>query len=126
IDDPGMPPLWPWHEVGRSVGLLAGALTGVPDAAGEPAAVADLESARFAMLAAACRALAAAATERGLLVVLEDLQWADRTSLLLLRQLAAELPRGRLLVAATFRESAGEPLASLLPALLRADTARLI
>lgn len=126
IDDPGMPPLWPWHEVGRLVSLLAGALTGVPDAAGGPAAVADSESARFAMFAAACRALADAAAERGLLVVLEDLQWADRTSLLLLRHLAAELARSRLLVAATFRESAGEPLASLLPALLRTDTARLI
>jgi DNA-binding CsgD family transcriptional regulator/tetratricopeptide (TPR) repeat protein len=130
IDDPGMPPLWPWHEVGRSVSSLAGPLTGGASpggtSPGEPAAVADAESARFAMLAAACRALAAAAAERGLLVVLEDLQWADRTSLLLLRHLAAELPRSRLLVVATFRESAGEPLASLLPALLRADTARLI
>jgi len=78
------------------------------------------------MFAAACRALAAAAAERGLLVILEDLQWADRTSLLLLRHLAPEVAHSRLLVAATFRESAGEPLASLLPALLRADSARLI
>ena len=58
------------------------------------------------MLAAACRALAGAAAERGLLVVLEDLQWADRTTLLLLRHLAGDLARSRLLVVATFREAA--------------------
>ncbi|HEU5355944.1 MAG TPA: AAA family ATPase [Actinocrinis sp.] len=126
IDDPGMPPLWPWHEVGRSVSSLADALPDVPDGAGGPPAVAHSESARFAMFAAACRALATAAAERGLLVILEDLQWADRTSLLLLRHLAGELPHSRLLVAATFREATGEPLASLLPALLRTDSARLI
>ena len=78
------------------------------------------------MLAAACRALADAAAERGLLVVLEDLQWADRTSLLLLRHLAGDLARSRLLVVATFREAADTPLAGLLPALLGAGTTRLI
>ena len=77
------------------------------------------------MLAAACRALADAAAERGLLVVLEDLQWADRTSLLLLRHLAGDLARSRLLVVATFREAADTPLAGLLPALLGAGTTRL-
>jgi hypothetical protein len=54
----------------------------------------------------------------GVLVVLEDLQWADRTSLLL-RHLAGELARSRLLVVGTFREPPGVPLADLLPALLR-------
>ena len=76
------------------------------------------------MFAAACRTLADAAAERGLLVVLEDLQWADRTSLLLLRHLGGELARSRLLVVATFRETTGTPLADLLPALLRAGDTR--
>jgi hypothetical protein len=44
-----------------------------------PADAVDSESARFVMLATASRALADAAAESGLLVVLEDLQWADRT-----------------------------------------------
>jgi hypothetical protein len=78
IDDRGMPPLWPWHEVSRSVSSLADALPGVPDGAGGRPAVAHSQSARFAMFAAACRALAAAAAERGLLVILEDLQWAEQ------------------------------------------------
>ena len=122
IDDPGMPPLWPWREVGRSVPALAGVLDGAGSAAGSPAA-ADSASARFVMFAAACQALAGAAAERGLLVVLEDLQWADRTSLLL-RHLAGDLARTRLLVVATFRETTDAPLAGLLPALLRADGTR--
>jgi DNA-binding CsgD family transcriptional regulator len=126
IDDPGVPPLWPWLGVSRSVPALAAVLG---DAAGPARGLldgtADSASARFVMFAAASRALAEAAAGRGLLVVLEDLQWADRTSLLLLRHLAGELARDRLLVVATFRETtgrdtAGTPLAELLPALLRA------
>ena len=125
IDDPGMPPLWPWSVVSQSVPALAGVLGGAARVFDESlGGAADSESARFVMFAAACRALADAATERGLLVVLEDLQWADRTSLLLLRHLAGELARSRLLVVATFRESADTPLAALLPALLRAGDAR--
>src|SRR5215470_13620345 len=34
IDDPGMPPLWPWRDVGRSVPALAGVLDGAPGSAG--------------------------------------------------------------------------------------------
>src|SRR5579863_2997266 len=125
IDDPGMPPLWPWLEVSRSVPALAGVLGGAAGAAGPLDGTADSASARFVRFAAASRALAGAAAERGLLIVLEDLQWADRTSLLLLRHLAGDLGRGRLLVLATFRETSGKeaigtPLAELLPALLRA------
>jgi DNA-binding CsgD family transcriptional regulator len=125
IDDPGMPPLWPWRDAGRSVPALAGVLGGAAGSAAEsPAAAADSASARFVMFTEACQALADAAAERGLLVVLEDLQWADRTSLLLLRHLAGELARTRLLVVATFREATAPPLADLLPALLRAGSTR--
>src|SRR5262249_57066605 len=98
---------------------------GAAGSAGEaPAPGADSASARFVMFTEACQALADAAAERGLLVVLEDLQWADRTSLLLLRHLAGELARTRLLVVATFREATAPPLADLLPALLRAGSTR--
>jgi DNA-binding CsgD family transcriptional regulator len=124
IDDPGMPPLWPWRDVARSVPALAGVLDGAAGSAGGSPAAADSASARFVMFAAACQALAGAAAERGLLVVLEDLQWADRTSLLLLRHLTGDLARTKLLVVATFRETTDAPLAGLLPALLRADGTR--
>jgi DNA-binding CsgD family transcriptional regulator len=133
IDDPGMPPLWPWRRLGRTVSGLAGVLSGVPGpaaAAGAAGAVApaaaDSAAARFGMFAEACQALADAAADRGLLAILEDLQWADRTSLLLLRHLVLELPHTRLLVVATFRETAGSALAELLPGLLRADGTRTV
>ena len=127
VDDPGMPPLWPWRETGRSVPALGGALDGAAGSDGGSAdAAVDSAAARFMMFAAACQALSDAAAERGLLVVLEDLQWADHSSLLLLRHLAGELPHGRVLVVATFREAADTPVAGLLPALLQAGDARLI
>jgi DNA-binding CsgD family transcriptional regulator len=127
IDDPGMPPLWPWRGVGRSVPALADVLRAAAGPAGEPsAAAAGSAAARFVMFAEACRVLASAAAERGLLVVLEDLQWADRSSLLLLRHLAGELARTRLLVVVTFREPTDAPLADLLPVLLRAGATRSI
>jgi DNA-binding CsgD family transcriptional regulator/tetratricopeptide (TPR) repeat protein len=146
IDDPGMPPLWPWRRLGGRVPALAGAFGaaggpadtagagGTAGAAGGPAGTAgavggpagtagaaDTAAARFGMFAEASQALADAAAGSGLLVVLEDLQWADRTSLLLLRHLAGELARTRLLVVGTFRDSADTRLAELLPDLLRAD-----
>src|SRR5215469_15011119 len=110
IDDPGMPPLWPWRDAARSVPALAGVLSGAAGSAAEsPAAAADSASARFVMFTEACQALAGAAAERGLL---------------LLRHLAGELARTRLLVVATFREATAPPLADLLPALLRAGSTR--
>src|SRR5690349_10388499 len=129
IDDPGMPPLWPWRMVGRTVPALDGALgpAGAPAVrASESGNAEDSAAARFAMFTGASLALADAAADRGLLVVLEDLQWADRTSLLLLRHLAGELARTRLLVVGTFRDSADATLAGLLPDLLRAAGTRAI
>jgi DNA-binding CsgD family transcriptional regulator len=43
-----------------------------------------------------------------MLVVLEDLHWADHGSLFLLRELAAGLPTSRLLMLATCRDTAGD------------------
>jgi DNA-binding CsgD family transcriptional regulator/tetratricopeptide (TPR) repeat protein len=122
IDDPGMPPLWPWRRVARTVPAL-GSVLGVATDAG---AARDSAAARFAMFTEASQALADAAANGGLLVVLEDLQWADRTSLLLLRHLAGELARTRLLVVGTFRDTADAPLADLLPDLLRTGGTRVI
>ena len=64
---------------------------------------------RFRAAASAADSLTAAAREDGLLIVLEDLHWADHASLFLLRELTAELPASRLLVLATCRDTAGDP-----------------
>src|SRR5215471_7764008 len=117
IDDPGMPPLWPWRGVGKTVPAVAGALSSAVDSADGPRASAvDSAAARFLMFAETCTSLAAAAAERGMLVIVEDLQWADRSSLLLLRHLADQVAHTRLLVVATFREATDTPLAALLRA----------
>ncbi|MEV4318809.1 AAA family ATPase [Actinocrispum sp. NPDC049592] len=99
VDDPGMPPLWPWLRVARDVPGLADVL--------RPG---DSATAQFTMFADACDVLAAAGP---LVIVLEDLHWADQTSLRLLSHLAGEISRTRLLVVGTFREATG-PLAGLL------------
>jgi len=129
IDDPGMPPLWPWRRVAQTVPALRGALgaEGAPTAgASEPGIAVDSATARFAMFTEASQALADTAAAQGLAVILEDLQWADRTSLLLLRHLAGELVRTRLLIVGTFRDTGDAPLAELLPDLLRTGGTRVI
>ncbi|MGY1603316.1 ATP-binding protein [Geodermatophilus sp. SYSU D00815] len=118
VDDPGAPPLWPWRRVMRT---LPGVRTAVEEAlaARGPA---DPEAARFALVATTTEALLEAAEPGGLVVVLEDLHWADETSLRLLRHLAGELQRSRLLVIGTHRDPAGPAggrLEDALPDLLR-------
>ncbi len=108
---PGLPPL----------PLLVGAPGG--EAAGQ--------AARFARLRDFLLALARPDAGRGtaLLLLLEDLHWADPASLDLLRFLARALDRAPLLLLATYRaEEVGRahPLYALLPALVReARAARL-
>ena len=123
VDDPGAPPLWPWRRVLASRPDLrapvAGALSEV-DLLRERSA--DPEAARFRFVATASEAVLESAERDALVVVLEDLHWADETSLRLLRHLAGELHRSRLLVVGTYRDPAGPDAARLdasLPELLR-------
>ncbi len=108
VDERGAPPLWPWRRILSAVGvagqdrLIGG---GGPDSARSD----DLAAARFRAAAEAADAVTAAARAAELLIVLEDLQWADHASLFLLRELAAELPGSRLLVLATCRDTASDP-----------------
>jgi len=129
VDDPGAPPLWPWRRVARTLPEVRSAVTQTPAGTdllreGSP----DPETARFTLVATATEALLEAAEPDGLVVVLEDLHWADETSLRLLRHLAGELQRSRLLVVGTYRDPAGgagaRPLDATLPDLLRWPTTR--
>ncbi|WP_068067004.1 ATP-binding protein [Nocardia xishanensis] len=114
VDDAGMPPLWPWHRLGRDLPELAEARAG-----GDAAQWENSASQRFRMFTAFAEALEAVAAPAGLAVVLEDLHWADRTSLLLLRHVAAELPHQRLLLLATARDTDDGPYLEQLPDLVR-------
>ena len=107
----GAPAYWPWRRVLRSwlavVGpdRAAAAMAGfgevarlAPELPGEP-----VESDRFALFDAVARFLVTVAEEAGLVLVLDDVQWADADSLALLGHVTREVTRGRLLVVVTVR-----------------------
>ena len=74
---------------------------------------------RFALFAEVRRRLAQAARPDGLLLVLDDLQWADEASAVLLADVVRQLRGTPILILATYRESAafGDTSAGLLPRL---------
>ena len=74
---------------------------------------------RFAMFAEVRRRLVEAARPGGLLLVFDDLQWADEASAVLLADVVRQLRGTLILVLATYRESAasGDTSAGLLPRL---------
>ncbi len=86
-----------------------------------PATEADAE--RHLLLGAVTDTLVKTATEAPVVLVLEDLHWADKSSVLLLRHLVAGLDRAGVLIIGTYRDSdldAGHPLQEGLAALRRA------
>lgn len=120
LDDDGAPPLWPWRRaldpLRHDATLTAARARAHGNQAGSPADPEAAAAHRFGLLSAASDALVAAAEPAGLVVVLEDLHWADTISRDLLQHLAGDVRRSRLLVVATTREPApGPPGADLLP-----------
>jgi len=65
----------------------------------------DSDTERFLLFAAVVSLLAAASEHQPIVVVLDDLQWADAASLVLLRHLTAHEQPMRVLVLGTFRDS---------------------
>jgi DNA-binding CsgD family transcriptional regulator/tetratricopeptide (TPR) repeat protein len=102
-DAAGVPAYWPWRRVLRSwPGELPADVA--PVAAGSVAAgSADGPDDRFALADAVTGFLARAAEGTGLVVVLDDLQWADPASVALLAHVAREAAGARLLVVGTCR-----------------------
>jgi tetratricopeptide (TPR) repeat protein len=80
---------------------------GIEAPADGQAAVAP-ELARAGVFAAVRRLLLGAAAARPLVLVIEDVHWADRSSLELLESLVTEMARARLLLVVTYRPD-GEP-----------------
>jgi DNA-binding CsgD family transcriptional regulator len=104
--------------VGRIVPAVRDAFTELPEPTTSSAASED----RLGLFDAIVPFVLAVAHERPLLLVLDDLQWADRASLALLRHLARYVADSAMLVVCTFREEeviSGEPLADLLPMVRR-------
>ena len=123
-EEPGAPPFWPWIQILRglidanskdetqlllgSVGTeLASLLPELPDDGrrNEPAIDAGSAQARFRFFDAVGQFLASAARQVPLVVVLDNLHWADAPSLSLLEFLNEELASQRVLIVATYRDT---------------------
>ena len=65
----------------------------------------DSDSERYLLFSAACGLLSMASSDQPVVLVLDDLQWADTGSLLLLRHVVAAQESRPLLILGTFRDS---------------------
>src|SRR5436190_5845583 len=119
----GMPEYWPWLQVHRALTAPAEAPRLTPDV-GSP------DQRRFGLFDAAARGLARRARREPILIVLEDLHWADRSSLLLLEFLVPRFRDVAIALLATYRDLdvvPEHPLYAALAALSRhAHTERLL
>jgi DNA-binding SARP family transcriptional activator len=102
--DDGAPPLWPWQQVLRLLGRE------LPDDRHD-----EDGGGRFRTWEAIAREVIEASAQRTILVVLDDLHWADVASLRVLRLLGETMQSSRLLVLGTWR-SHPEPADALLDA----------
>ena len=113
VDEPGAPPLWPWLRLMR----------GWDDAARLPVAETweGDAAARFQLFTAITALVCGHATGDGLLLILEDMHWADQTSVRLLRHLVAAIGDEPMAVLVTYRNGVPGPLLDVAPALLSSD-----
>lgn len=107
------PAYWPWTQAVTSLATQLGDDDGgdarlaalVSRLRGDEAAAEVPARARFALLEHTIAELLAAARARPLLVVFDDLHWADLGSLLVLERVAREVAADRLLLVVTLREA---------------------
>lgn len=148
LEGGGTPAYWPWVEVIRSLvpqalpGQLANAAEGgmaelaqvVPEVrrlvtSPDASVATDPETARLRLFEAVAGFLASFSTDHPLLVVLDDLQWADAASFQLLSFLAPRLRDSRLLILGTYRPAEigrSHPLRDALAVLSRHQAAERI
>ena len=143
----GAPAYWPWLQILRAhVKAASGAVVDdlrapevvalaqlvpevaelIPDASAGPAL--GPAQARFRLFEAVASLLRRAAERHPLVIVLDDIHWADETSLLLLEFLVPDLAVSPMLVAATYREGAERSplLARTLGSVVRGRATRML
>jgi class 3 adenylate cyclase len=122
-EDDGAPSFWPWMQVIRAyaherepevlaselgpgasdiaqlVSEVRSQLPGLP-----PPPTVEPDQARFRLFDSITTFLKHAARSQPVVVILDDLQWADKASLLLLKFMSRELVSSRLVVIATYRD----------------------
>jgi DNA-binding CsgD family transcriptional regulator/tetratricopeptide (TPR) repeat protein/DNA polymerase III delta prime subunit len=123
-EEAGAPPYWPWVQPIRSyvqqcdaqqiradMGLGAADIAEIipeirhklPDL--EPSPALEPEQARFRLFDSITTFLKNASQTQPLMLVLDDLHWADRSSLLLLEFIAREISKSHLLLIGTYRQT---------------------
>jgi DNA-binding CsgD family transcriptional regulator len=110
LDDAGMPPLWPWARAVRDLPAPSAAVAAIAAGAVQRryGSAEDAAAAIFAADTLVVDALAEQAQPgRALLLVLDDLQWADGATLRLLERVAREVRRLPLLIVGTQRDPGG-------------------
>jgi len=141
-EEQGVPPYWPWvqairsyvrekdpeqlrSEMGAGAADIAEMVSDVkerlPDL-GPPPQLDSPEQARFRLFDSISAFLKSASQKQPLVLVLDDLHWADQPSLLLLQFVARELGGARVLLVGTYRDmelSRQHPLAETLGELTR-------
>ena len=137
----GAPPYWPWvqairsyvresepdelrSEMGAGAADIAGIVSDVSEKLPGLAAPPELEpeQARFRLFDSMTAFLKSASQRQPLVLVLDDLHWADQPSLALLQFVTRELSGARLLIIGTYRDmelSRQHPLAEALGELTR-------
>ena len=120
-EGPGAPAFWPWTQVvegyirrhgAAALGTLAESgiqnLAHLTGGAARPLDAVDgldPEQARFALFVAVTRFLARASATEPLLVLIDDIHWADEPSLLLLEFVAQELRDEAVCIVASYRDA---------------------
>jgi tetratricopeptide (TPR) repeat protein len=134
----GAPSYWPWRqalrrhveaqppetlraELGESAPDVAALVPALRDRLGVTEGVpgADADQARFRLFDGVTRLLSHAAAHAPLVLVLDDLHWADHASLALLEFVARELRETHLLVLGTYRDGEMRRLPRLLGTIAR-------
>jgi len=124
----GAPSYWPWVDSLRNyiqgvepdvlrgyLGLGAASIGEmIPEVSGilgdfGPAPSMDPDQARFRLFDAISRFLKKASEDSTILLVLDDLHWADQPSLLLLEFLARQIEDSRIMIIGTYRDAEAPP-----------------
>ena len=111
----GAPPYWPWSQVLRASGLPmadlgeAGWLLQPASGPAESMSAAAAADAQFRLFEAVSRCLSGLAADRPVLVVLDDLHWADEPSLRLLGFLARVLAAKAVMLLGAYRDTEASP-----------------
>ncbi|MCH7621130.1 MAG: AAA family ATPase [Chloroflexi bacterium] len=142
----GAPPYWPWIQPMRSyiqekdsAELRSQMGPGASDIAQivpevrqqlpdmEPSPILEPQQARFRLFDSITNFLKNAAQSQPLMLVLEDLHWADHSSLMLWEFVSKEISNARVMLLGTYRDvevGRGHPLSQALGALIREPSFR--